>query len=138
MEIVTLHLYIVVITLYLNFGGHHMIIMVYYVMVIFIPQLRFMDEIMYMIQCLKNQLHNQRESVGKLYQFTINETGMSSSYNNLKKQVQQTLARVSLMLEILEKDLEWYGDGDEETLLPELMQELAKKEGEVLVHYNVW
>ena len=84
-----------------------------------------------MVQCLRLQLLNQRNAVYQLYQFAINMTGMSDSYNQLKKDVQQSLARVTLMVEVITKDLDLCGIGAEESTLPELLQELVKKEGQV-------
>ncbi len=98
-----------------------------------------MDEIIYMIQCLKEQLHNQYQSVNKLYQFAINETGMSSSYNELKKNMQQVLGQVSLMVEVIKNDFEWCGEKAEKSLLPEQLKELVEKEGMVcdMKLYNI-
>jgi len=93
--------------------------------------MRFLDEIIYMVQCMRLQLLNQRSAVQQVYQFAINMTGMSDSYNKLKKDVQQALARLALMVEVLTKDLELCGAGAEDSMLPKLLQELVKKESQV-------
>lgn len=84
-----------------------------------------------MIDCLRMQLKNQVEAVKKLSQFTINETGLSNDYNQLKKDVHQALAKVSMTVESLKKELPLFGSVAGETKLPQLLTELVAKEGEV-------
>ena len=58
---------------------------------------------------------------------------MSSSYNELKKNVQQALAQVCIMVDIVKNDLRWCRDKAVNTILPHLLRELMEKEKQVWI-----
>ncbi len=58
---------------------------------------------------------------------------MSSSYNELKKNVQQALAQVCIMVDIVKNDLRWCRDKAVNTILPHLLRELMEKEKQVCI-----
>ncbi len=59
---------------------------------------------------------------------------MSSSYDELKKGVQQASAQVSFMMEVAKNDLEWSGRKAENSSLPKLLKDLVEKNEEVSVN----
>ena len=74
---------------------------------------------------------NQVHAGEKLSRFAISETGLSNDYNQLKKDVHQALAKVSMTVETLNKELALFRSIACETQLPQLLTQLVEKEGEV-------
>lgn len=92
-------------------------------------QQKFSDEIVYMIECLKQQLKAQLEGLEKLAQFTMKEIGLSQDYAKLMERVHQTLAEVSLAAKWLERDVSVFGD--ESGLCGEHLRQLMMRKMEV-------
>ena len=85
-----------------------------------------------MIDCLKLQLKTQMEGLEKVSQFTIQEIGLSKEYFQLSKDSHQTLARVSLAVDWLQKDLAIFmGEVSGQSKLSQLLQQLLEKKIEV-------
>lgn len=82
-----------------------------------------------MIECLRQQMKTQLEGLEKLAQFTVQEIGLSADYSRLVESVHQTLARVALTANWLEREMNIFGDFSGSPLL----EELAAKEREVRI-----
>lgn len=86
---------------------------------------------------MREQLQNQLKSVETLFRFSVHETGMSITYMNFKKSISRALAQVSLMVDMLKKDLELCGVKAADFSLPELLKELVEKEVQVRIDVEI-
>lgn len=82
-----------------------------------------------MIECLKLQLKMQLEGLEKLAQFTVQEIGLSVEYSRLLEEGHQTLAKVSLTTEWLQKEVRLFGEESDRSGV--LLKQLDEKKIEV-------
>ena len=83
-----------------------------------------------MIERLKIQLKTQLEGLERLAQFTVQEVGLSQDYCKLVEEVHQTLAKVSLTHDWLQKEMGIFGANLADQGA-QLLQKLAERKKEV-------
>ena len=86
-----------------------------------------------MIECLKLQLKAQLEGLEKLKQFTIQQIGLSMDYARLTEEVHQTLAKVTLTWEWVQKEMTIFLDEGSQSKLYPFVELLEGKRREVRI-----